>query len=82
MLTTSRYASEETRKLARRLAEEKDELFVSRGKRTVDEIVGIARKQGEEFISIIEEIDGKPARISRISVSETGGWSWSGEESL
>jgi rRNA maturation protein Rpf1 len=82
MFTTSRYASVETKKLARRLAEEKNGLFLSRGKKTIEELVEFARKRGEELIAIIEEEGGKPAKISRISVSETGKWSWSGEERI
>lgn len=82
MFTTSRYASADTKKLARRLAEENGGLFLSRGKKTIEKLVEFARKKGEDLITIIEEEGGKPAKISRISVSETGKWNWSGEERL
>ncbi len=82
MITTSRYASEETRRLAAQLAKEREELLVSRGKRTVAALVELARKRGEHSISIIEELGGKPKRIAMIEVSETGKWKWSGEETL
>ncbi len=82
MITTSRYASEETRKLAARLAKERDELLVSRGKRTVAALVEMARRRGEHSISIIEELEGRPYKIALIKVSETGEWEWSGEERL
>jgi rRNA maturation protein Rpf1 len=80
MFTTSRYASVETKKLARTLAKENDELFLSRGKRTIEELVEFARKRGEAQISVVE--DGNPAKVCRITVSETGKWKWSGEEKL
>lgn len=82
MFTTSRYASVETRNLARKLAEENDELFLVRGKRTIEELVEFARKKGEERISVVEEKGGKPAKVCRISVSESGKWNWSDEENL
>ena len=82
MFTTSRYAGEETREKARMLAKENDELFLARGKRTIEELVSFARKKGEEHISVVEEDGGKPAKVCRITVSETGKWSWSGEERL
>lgn len=82
MFTTSRYASAETRGLAQKLALERGELFLSRGKRTVAEIAEFARKNGEALVSIVEEDNGKPARICRIKVDELGGWAWSGEEEI
>jgi rRNA maturation protein Rpf1 len=82
MFTTSRYASVETRKLARKLAGEKEEIFLARGKKTVEELVDFARKKGEAVISIVEENGGKPAKVCRIIVSETGRWAWSAEERL
>ncbi len=82
MFTTSRYAGEETKKLARRLAKDNDELFLARGKRTIEELVSLARKKGEDKISVVEEEAGRPAKVCRIKVSETGKWRWSGEEKL
>jgi rRNA maturation protein Rpf1 len=82
MFTTSRYASVETKTLARKLAKENEELFLARGKRTIEQLVDFARKKGEENISIVEEEGGKPAKVCRIKVSETGKWNWSGEEKI
>lgn len=82
MFTTSRYAGEETKRLARRLAKENEELFLARGKRTIEEVVSLARKRGEELISVVEEEKGRPARVCRIKVSETGKWNWWAEEKL
>ena len=82
MFTTSRYASEDTRELALVLAEKSDDLFISRGKRTIANLVEIARKRGENRISILEEHKGKPFRISFIEVSELGNWKWAGEKAL
>lgn len=82
MFTTSRYASADTRRVALKLARENDGLFVSRGKRTIAGLADMARKKGEESISIIEEENGIPCRISSIRVSELGNWEWTGEKKL
>jgi rRNA maturation protein Rpf1 len=79
MFTTSRYASGKTRELARRLAEESGEPFVSRGKRTIAGLAELARKSGEERICVIEEQDGRPSVLVTIEVDERGGWRWAGE---
>ena len=82
MITTSRYASQETRSLAQRMAKEKGQRYMARGKRTVDSLVSYARRMGEEHIEIVEEKDGVPARISQIKVDERGQWEWTGERLL
>ena len=74
MFTTSRYASEKARKLARKLAEENKEPYVSRGKHTIQQLAEIARKKGEERICVVE--DKEPFVIATIKVSETGEWEW------
>lgn len=71
MFTTSRYASLKARELARRMAVEAGEPFLSRGKHTIDQLAGIARRKGERHISIIEE-----SKAMRIEVDETGKWRW------
>jgi len=76
MFTTSRYAGPGTRRRARELAEEAGEPFVARGKRTVEQLVALARKTGEERISILEERGKKPGTVAVIRVSETGKWEW------
>ncbi len=81
MFTTSRYASRETRSLARKLAAEAGERYFARGKKTVSALADFARKAGEERVTIVEESSGKPARIAVLLVRELGDWSW-GEERL
>lgn len=76
MITTSRYASEETRKLARGIADKLGTFYASRGKKTIDSIVSDARKKGEHEILVVEEKNGKPVHISVIEVSELGEWKW------
>lgn len=76
MWTTSRYASEETRKFARRLASSSGSVFCARGKKTVAQLAGLARRSGEEMIFILEERAGKPFRAASARVLETGGWEW------
>ncbi len=76
MFTTSRYAGPETRRKARELAKEAGEPFAARGKRTVAQLAALARKKGEERVSILEERGEKPGKIAVIRVSETGKWEW------
>ncbi len=71
MFTTSRYAPLKAREMARRMAAEAGEPFLSRGKHTIEQLAGIARRKGERFISIVEE-----NKIMRIEVDETGKWRW------
>ena len=76
MYTTSRYASERTRRLARRMAAMAGEPYVSRGKHTMAELAETARRKGEGLISVIQEKDGEPSAIAQAEVSETGKWRW------
>ncbi len=76
MITTSRYASVETRNNARKLATQNREQYIARGKKTVLALVEWARKNGEESITILEEKDKKPAQINKILVDEKGDWKW------
>jgi len=76
MLTTSRYASTETRRLAKKIAEEKNEPFFARGKKTIAQLAALARRIGEGRISVIEERQGKAALIAELTVDEKGKWKW------
>jgi rRNA maturation protein Rpf1 len=82
MLTTSRYASQETRKAAREMAGECGERYIARGKKTVEELARLARRAGEERITIIEEREGKPAKAATMIVDELGRWRWDKERLL
>jgi len=82
MYTTSRYASGETRKFARRLATRNREAYVARGKKTIAELAALARKTGEGSVVVVEERGGKPAVLSTIRVDELGGWKWAGESAV
>lgn len=82
MYTTSRYASGETRGLARKLATRNSEPYVARGKRTIAGLAAMARKAGESAITVVEERDGRPALLSRVEVDELGRWRWVGETPL
>ncbi len=76
MITTSRYASEKTRKLARSIADKLGTFYTSRGKITIDSIVEYARKKGEPEIHVVQEEDGVPVYVSVIEISELGEWKW------
>ncbi len=82
MFTTSRYASVETRRAAKALAESAGEPFVARGKKTIDQLAGLARRMGQSGISVVEERGGKPAVIATIRVDERGRWAWDTERLL
>ncbi|MBN1170035.1 hypothetical protein JXA56_03345 [Candidatus Micrarchaeota archaeon] len=77
MYTTSRYASEKTRRKAKTLGE-----FFSRGKKTISQLADMARKKGHHMIGIVREKNGAPCTISVISVNELGEWSWGNEIQL
>jgi len=76
MITTSRYASGETRKAARRIAGKLGIPYISRGKKTIESIVEQARKKGESEVLVVEEEKGIPSAVSAIEVNELGGWKW------
>ena len=76
MYTTSRYASMKTRELAKKLAEENKEIYMARGKKTIDQLAQFARKKGEHKITILEDQETKP-KIATITIDELGQWKWS-----
>ena len=76
MITTSRYSSPITRKLAREAAKKQNTRYVARGKKTVDALASLARRLGEEEISVYEEENNKFSKIAKIKVKETGEWEW------
>lgn len=76
MITTSRYASDKTRKIAKKLSGKLGTFFASRGKKTIEELVEYARKKGETELMVVEENEGTAAYVSTIEISETGKWTW------
>lgn len=82
MMTTSRYASPQTRSMARKMAADSGEAFMARGKRTVEQLVASARRKGEGRITIIEEREGRPAVMAVIAIDEMGKWRWAGEKAI
>jgi rRNA maturation protein Rpf1 len=80
MFTTSRYASSETRGLAKRIAQSRGERYAARGKKTIACLAAEARRLGEAGISVIEERAGRAAIVALIEVDERGGWRWAGEK--
>lgn len=72
MFTTSRYAGRETRRHAQAMAAEAGEPYVARGKKTIAQLAALARRMGEERISVVEERGGKPASVAVAVVSEQG----------
>ncbi|MBU0532521.1 hypothetical protein KKB44_03440 [Candidatus Micrarchaeota archaeon] len=81
MFTTGRYASKKSRDLARRLAKEKKESYISRGKHTIAQLTEMARKKGEENLHIIEERKKEPVKLALIKITETK-WQWVNENEL
>lgn len=78
MFTTSRYASEETRKLARSMAKKGGEPYIARGKKTIQALAEEARRLGEGCLRIVEEKKKKPAEVAVIRIDEAGRWRWEG----
>jgi len=76
MWTTSRYASEGTRKAARRRASSSGSVFCARGKKTIAALAEFARRSGEDTIMVVEEKGGKPSVIASVEVLPGGGWRW------
>lgn len=79
MITTSRYCSKETIALAKKMANEDNEKYISRAKKSFEKLVFLARILGESEVKIIEEKDSKPKKIVTIIVDAFGNWKW-GEE--
>ena len=82
MITTSRYASLKTRTLAKSMADENGEIYVARGKKTIDALAAYARRVGEGRITLIEEKGGIAHTLALIDVDARGGWSWTEERLL
>ena len=76
MITTGRYASEKTRKLAERLAGRLGTFYTGRGKKTIDSLAEYARRKGEEEIAVVEG-----NQVAVIEISATG-WKWLKKVSL
>ena len=76
IVTTSRYASDFTRDYAKKI----EGRYTARGKKTVDELVETAWKQGHEKILIVEEKESKPGFLSEVLIDHWGNWKW-GEKS-
>lgn len=82
MYTTARYASAETRLFARKAAAGKGEPYVSRGKKTIEQLAMLARKKGEGIIIIIGEHGKNPATLSCLEITKKGGWKWKEKRTL
>lgn len=82
MYTTSRYANEATRQLARRLAAKSGQRYLSRGKRTIDDIAILARRLGEAFVYVVRQEKGKPFSVSVMEILGDGGFEWKKKTSL
>ena len=76
MITTSRYASIETRNKTKEIAKKKGILYLARGKKTIDTLATYARRKGFSTIYIAYK-----NRTSKLSIKEDGSWSWSSKES-
>ena len=72
LITTSRNASAETKQFARGLSLSfPDAEYVSRNGKSVDALAGDARYSGKKNLLIVQDDDGKPARVLCIGISES-----------
>ncbi len=87
LVSTARYAGEKSRDFAQAFASASGSVYSARGKKTVEKLVSMARKKGENTIALISEKlqkrEEKNRRIpifeiSFISVSASG-WEWKNE---
>lgn len=86
-VSTARYAGEKSRKFAQAFASASGSVYSARGKKTVEKLVSMARKKGENTIALASEKSQKREEknrripifeISFISVSASG-WEWKNE---
>jgi hypothetical protein len=82
LITTSRYASRQTRSLARSMAADSGERYVARGKKTISQLALLAHRIGDERIAVIEERGGLASVEAVIAVDELGRWEWKEERLL
>lgn len=76
MITTSRYASLLSRNFAKHIAFLLDKRYIARGKKTIDTLVSLSRKIGEDRIIVVKETEGVPTYFEFITLDETRKWSW------
>lgn len=77
MFTTSRYCSDETKRLAKQLSSFFNTFYIARTKKSIDELASYSRKKGEHRICIVKENkDNIPAFIESIEIDELGKWNW------
>ncbi|MEK6982835.1 MAG: hypothetical protein AABX38_07915 [Candidatus Micrarchaeota archaeon] len=77
MFTTSRYCSKSTKELAKQLSSIFNTVYISRTKKSIDELASYSRKVGEHRICIVKENkENIPAFIEFITIDELGKWSW------
>lgn len=71
LVTTSKHASLELKKSALAFSIEKKSKYLNRGKKTIEEIVSIARNSGHDKIAIIKE----KGKIDYMHISSRT-WKW------
>lgn len=76
LVSTSRYASEAARRLAKSLANLTGSSYLARGKKTIERMVAEARKKGSKRVAIIFENARQPSSIGFIEVLVDGEWRW------
>ncbi|MEM4360182.1 MAG: hypothetical protein QXT45_06600 [Candidatus Bilamarchaeaceae archaeon] len=76
IVTTSRYASRETREFARQFAEKNKGRYVSRCKKTVHDLIDFLWRKGESRLLIVEEREKKPSFINEIEIDHWKRWKW------
>ena len=76
MITTSRYCSQPVKDLARNYSVLLNINYLSRGKKTIEQLARQARRAGAERLIIVKEEHGKPRALDIISVNELSEWKW------
>lgn len=76
IVTTSRYVSRQVRDEAIKIAKEKKAVYTARGKKTIEQLVHFAWKNGHSSILLVRERDGKVFAIDEIAIDHWGKWKW------
>ena len=72
LVTTSRHASLELKKLALNFSLEHKANYLNRGKKTIDEVISLARKEGHSKIAVIKGEN----KTDYIEIHHSGNWDW------
>ncbi len=72
LVTTSRHPSLELKKLALNFSIQKKAKYINRGKKTIEDLIMLARKEGNTKITLVRSKD----KIDYIQIHHGKNWEW------